>query len=251
MLPEPVRISFRDQLRAARASALKNAEGSREIFYCLERFAAYINGPQVGLRKASDKMAQLASHSPLAAAVPVQLKELHPTFVALYQRVVEGRNQAAHEGAFARNLTRHAVELTLILEDALQKEMMEVQHFMVRDPVVAYDWEPISLVRQKLLLNAFSFLPVEVGTGVWFLVSDVAIACFLRSGGPASNERRDRLATPLHQATRDGRLKLTEATKCGPNEAVERIIDRLQDRPLLVTDESSRLLGILTAFDLL
>lgn len=250
-LDESVRITFRDQLRAARASALRNSEGFREIFFCLERLAAYLNVPEDGLLKACDKTEQLARNSPLAVSIPEEFRELHPTFRALYQRVVHSRNRAAHEGAFARNLTRHAVELTLILEDALQRGMMEVQHFMVRDPVVANDWEPISFVRQKMLLNAFSFLPAEVTKGEWSLVSDHAIARFLCVGNVNGKERRRRLATKLVDATTNEGLSLAKPDSCAPNAPVEDVIPKLSDMPLLVIDGEHRLVGILTAFDLM
>lgn len=39
--------------------------------------------------------------------------------LALYDLVEQGRNEALHQGAFARHLAEHAIELALALEDAL------------------------------------------------------------------------------------------------------------------------------------
>ena len=71
----------------------------------------------------------------------------------------DGRNDALHQGACARHLANHAVQLALVLEDALMPSEPKVSDFMVRDAICAAHWQPISFVRQQMLANSFSYLP--------------------------------------------------------------------------------------------
>ena len=57
-----------------------------------------------------------------------------------------------------------------------------VSDFMVRDPVCAHLWQPISLIRQRMLTNSFSCLPVQNEEEQWCLVSDLQIAMYLHPG---------------------------------------------------------------------
>ena len=78
-------------------------------------------------------------------------------------------NDALHQGAFARHLTIHAIDLALILEDALRSfEEPRVSDYMVRNPLFAELWQPIGFIRQQMLANSFSFLPVLKGKNCSF-----------------------------------------------------------------------------------
>jgi CBS domain-containing protein len=83
--------------------------------------------------------------------------------------------------------------------------------------------------------------------GEWCLVSDRAIATYL---GASSAERKKRLALPLVEATQVN-LALAECVK--EETSLEDALRALKDAPLLVCTEGDpkRLLGIVTAFDLL
>jgi hypothetical protein len=186
------------------------------------------------------------------------------TFDATFRLLLEGRNSSAHEGAYARNVTRHAVDLALAIEDALQLEMEMIEHFMVPDPVRAHLWEPLGHLRQRMLRNAFSFLPVWVaGEDAWRLVADVDLARFLRNVS-STNERRMRLRMELQRAIEQcaGSSAAAESkngvilreTKCVPPHADGRAVaQHMTDVPVLVINEHNpqQLLGIVTAFDLL
>ncbi len=156
-----------------------------------------------------------------------------------------GRNDAVHVGAFARTLTQHAVEAALMLEDALMSEATCVRDFMVSPVVRAYEWMTIGAVRQLLLSNSFSWLPVSPGSE-WKWVSDQAIAQFLRSGGDFSRQKR--LATQLGEAG----LPLERAEWCQMEESLGDVIRRFGGKPLLVAAPTGpEPIGIITPYDCL
>ena len=113
-----------------------------------------------GLADYSAKLSDLASASPLAADLPSKWPEYHTEFGALFEEMRQARNDAVHQGAHARTLTDHAVELSIILEDALMTDASKVSQFMVRDVVDAKLWHPLSYIRQQMLTHAFSYLPI-------------------------------------------------------------------------------------------
>ena len=70
----------------------------------------------------------------------------------------DGRNDALHQGAFARHLTKHAIELAIVLEDVLSNDLDPVvTDFMLRNPVCGEPWQPIAFLRQQMLANSYSF----------------------------------------------------------------------------------------------
>ena len=130
---------------------------------------------------------------------------------------------------------------------------------MVPDPVCAHLWEPLSLVRQKMLVNAFSLLPILTNKDAecpWSLLSDRALARYLREtdGRRLSNaERRRRLAKEVSVALEEGQLQLEPARCLDAETPVHRAALDIGEDPILVvaSQDPSRLLGIVTAFDLL
>jgi hypothetical protein len=94
--------------------------------------------------------------------------------------VQAARNEALHQGASARHLTQHCIELALVLEDALVNDATIVADYMVKAPLCAYSWQPLSFVRQQMLANSFSHLPIRDADGKWYLLSDAAVASALR-----------------------------------------------------------------------
>lgn len=149
-------LYFRDQFRRARAVALGDAEAWHGVVVAVEQLAVVIAPGSKNLHRAAPHVGEIASPSPLASDIPATFRDLHTPFGDLYHLVRTARNNALHEGAFARRLTRHAIELCLILEHALTPMSNRVSDYMVRDPVVAELWHPVSFVRQTMLMNAFS-----------------------------------------------------------------------------------------------
>jgi hypothetical protein len=150
---------FSYELREARAVALKDAEAFEQLLFVFERLGVYLTGSIKNLGGYADALGRVASNSPMAQLIPKDLPDWHAPFSTLYEIVKTARNEALHEGSYARHLTKNAVELSMILEDALMVEAFCARNFMVRDPVCAYMWQPISAIRRAMLVNSFSFLP--------------------------------------------------------------------------------------------
>ena len=73
--------------------------------------------------------------SPLADAIPDQHTTWHSKFSTTYEVVRDARNDALHQGAFARHLTNSVIQLALVLEDALMSNASTTGEFMVREPI--------------------------------------------------------------------------------------------------------------------
>ena len=99
-----VALHFRDQLRAARAVAHRNAEAFEDIVVALEHLGTYLDG-RGNLGKFREAIGKVAAPSPMTGEVPDALPHLHSRFEVKYEIVREARNAAVHEGALARHLT--------------------------------------------------------------------------------------------------------------------------------------------------
>ena len=104
-----------------------------------------------------------------------------------------------------------------------------------------------------MLANSYSYLPVKleaIKNQPWRLVSDVAVAEYLRAAGPS--ERKKRLRTSLRDAATTGLLRLDTPKCVAPEHRVADLVSNLAHLPILVIgDRSDELIGIVTAFDLL
>lgn len=248
-LSEEVASYFADQFKAARAIAQLDSEDFREILFALERFGSFLTEKTNVLGKCQSAINEIACKSHLAKEIPKNHKSWHTPFSDLYEMVMTARNDALHQGAVARNLTTHAIELSVVLEDALMSGMKNVSYFMVRNPVRAYFWQPISFVRQEMLVNSFSYLPVQYADARWYLISDVEVARYIRV---KSEKRKERLGKTIVQAFDDG-LKLESADWCSSKDQIDDVMNRIGHLPLLVSspEHPESLIGILTPFDLL
>ena len=131
---------------------------------------------------------------------------------------------------------------------------LKIGDIMVRNPVAAEMWQPISYVREVMLAEAFSFLPVCDG-GEWKVVADYSIAQFLKRPDIQLG-RKDRLILPLKEAIERGFITLEEPICCAATTPPSDVGVKLQGLPVLVLKsgaeaDDERLIGILTAFDLL
>ena len=167
MLNEEQKEFYRDQLRSARAAALADAEGFLAVIHTLELMGQKLTGSIGDLGKYKKKLNCVAGLSSLShKADPTY----HVKFSTLYDELQSARNDAVHQGAYARILTDHAVDITIILEDALMSRFSQVSQFMVRDVVEAKPWQPVSYARQQMLKHSFSYLPIWY-EGTWKLIS--------------------------------------------------------------------------------
>lgn len=239
---------FRDEFRAARTRALRDAEDFGAVVVVLERLAHYLSPKVASLGAAAGPLATVAKASCLSLGSSDG--EYGLTFKAHLDTLRRGRNMAVHEGALARHLTQHAVSVALILEHALMANDSTAAHVMVRNPIVAHPWQPLSFLRQSFLVNSFSYMPVAVSTPdgpKWRLVSDLAVARYLRC--ESFKVAAQRLLHSLEEATVNG-LVLLDASTCVPDTPIASLLTH--DTPTLVlAPQTGDLLGILTPFDLL
>ncbi len=248
-------VYWRNQLVAARDAAFRDAERFYELLFTIEKLGQFLNGKVGTLASYKRAIGDLASRSWLAYEIPNSCRCWHTPFDDLYELVRVARNEALHQGAYARHLTDHAVRLSLILEDALMAGRQTASDFMVRDPVVIYGWQPVSFAREQMLTHGFSFLPIMVsegGVSEWCLLSEYAVTKYLRlSKDPV--ERKNRLATRIQEAVSTKDLELVPAPMCLPDTPVEDVVSMLDGKPVLVVEQSKldTLIGIITAFDLM
>ena len=144
MLNEEQKEFYRDQLRSARDAALADAEGFMAVIHTLELMGQQLTCNIGDLEKYKKKLNCMAGLSSLAHKGD---PTCHIRFSTLYGELQRARNDAVHQGAYARILTDHAVDITIILEDALMSEFSKVSQFMVRDVVEAKPWQPVSYAR--------------------------------------------------------------------------------------------------------
>ncbi len=249
----PERLYFRDQFRAGRYAALADAEGFHNICFALEALGLRLLGRKEALGAYKESIAALASDSIVLSVLASTKPGLFTSFEALFELVKSARNDAMHTGVYARHATESAIELCIGLEAALMKEQdmprTTVKDFMVKSPVSVETWQPIALARQLMLTHSFSFLPVEIG-GTWKLISESAMARYLRSGPPW----KALLAEDIESAQGRG-LELIEAPMAQLDGNVDQLLGE-QDfgnsvRLWLVTDENDRLCGVLSPFELM
>ncbi|MDQ2839778.1 MAG: hypothetical protein M3Y72_01800 [Acidobacteriota bacterium] len=250
---QAIALHFRDELRAARAVALDNAEDFAEILFVIERFGVQLTNSVDGLNAYSDKITQIANESPLA----IGCDELPPTwqidFRRLYEVVKDARNDALHTGAYARHLTSCSIDLALVLEDALMSNSTLVRDFMVKNPLISFEWQPLAIIRQSMLANSFSYLPYhDSAAGDWIWISDFELARCLRSA-TSKTKRKELLALPLEVAVKGGKIKALKAEICHPDDSVSTALDRSNGSPILVLENDTKngVAGILTPFDIL
>ncbi|MDQ1638006.1 MAG: hypothetical protein QOF62_1345 [Pyrinomonadaceae bacterium] len=254
-------LYFRDQLREARALALRDAEAFHEIVFVLERLGGYLcnqdcsvrkkgKTPPSGLAHKEEHNIKLAEDSPLAIKIPSGFSDLHTSFETLHRLVREARNDAMHEGAFARHLTVHAIELSITLEDALMRDCDQISDYMVRNPICCFSWQPLSFVRQTMLVNSFSYLPVLSGYNdeAVGLISDMALAHYLRQESQLCEKR---LAESLGDLIDSDQIKCCEPKRYKGTALVKDVLKDWDGIPILVESSSNRLIGILTPYDLL
>jgi CBS domain-containing protein len=248
---------FRDQLRQARAATLSDAEGYQHILFVFERLGSHLLTQIRNLGRYGPKIVELAEQSPMASQIPTEAG-WHTPFKVKYDIVCEARNAALHQGALARHLTVNAVELSLVLEEAIMSEYDRVRDFMVTNPVCAYLWQPLSFIRQTMLVNSFSYLPVLDEAGTWQLISDFNLASYLRRGidkmdkEEAKKETKTRLVKTLGQVAASREVKLLPTKTVHEEESIQTALQKSEGLPVVVTSpDPNQLIGILTPFDLL
>src|SRR5215472_7380941 len=106
-------VTFSDQLREAREDALRDSEAFDGLIHVVERLGSFLRSKIYDLGGYKPDLEKAASCSALAKEIPEQHGNVHIPFSLLYDLVKDARNDALHQGAFARRLTGHAIELSL------------------------------------------------------------------------------------------------------------------------------------------
>jgi CBS domain-containing protein len=234
------RSDFLARLRDARALVLRDGESFREASTVLEHIGQVIGGKMGnGLKDHEEAIVSLAKEADQTDEAAVGL---------LFNVVREARNKAAHNGRL--------VDLLLLLEEVIMTNMDRVEDLMVRTPVSAEPWHLVSHERKMMLTNSFSCIPIfksKTGKDRWMLVRDATLMQWIRSE-PNKKKQRERLAMPVGEAITKHDLDVKGAICCGGEISIADLLQRMNDDPTLVTekiDGQERLLGIITAFDLL
>ena len=251
MLCLEARAYYYREMRNARDSVLRDAEQFTRVITVLENLGKQLGGRGNGLRAYSTKLITAAASSPLAFDIVEQWPEIHVSFSAQLETLAIRRNNAVHEGAFARNLARDAAGVACVLEDALKNTLRRLEDVMIRNPAQAEGWQPVSLLRQTMLLNSFSYLPFFYSEKeIWVLISDHDLVTYL--GQPGPGVRASRLAKKLDDALQEGLLVFREADLARRQDPVSSITGRGLPTPILVVSEDKgALLGLVAPFDLL
>lgn len=253
-------IYFRNRFRAARSAAEKSDRDCMDILYALEDFGQVLTGEQdpnnQTLGKYQNHITKYVNcHYPDKDRPQYQID-----FGRLYDIVRQARNNAAHKGARSRYFAPRAVELSLMVEDALMcaAKADKVKDYMAASPVVAELWQPLSIIRTMMLANSFTHIPYIDDKGEWFVVSDADIARYIR---PSGKYEKKRLSHKLECLAKEkGKCASKPQVVC-PDDLVSKVVcpDKSGDKapishlPILVRhpEYNEHLLGILTASDLM
>lgn len=238
-------IDLLNRIREARALLLRDAEGFDRAAAVLEHIGqAYARKLQPGLGRYQPALMHLVE-----AGAPSHLDEAR----RLFEVVREARNTAIHDGAWVRHLGERLAELFIILEAAISSHMTLVKDMMVAGPTTAQPWQQLADVRRTLLLNSFSYLPVQLPDAgpAWHLLADHHLVSYIAN--KVGDERRTHLSKPVAEAVQGG-LQLIPAKTVSGEDTIDSIRTQPPQTPLLVvrpTDQGPQLVGIITAFDLL
>lgn len=252
------RIFYRDQLRAARYTALADSEGFQEVCFALESLGMRLHNKKADLGTYKRRLKQLSNDSEVLS----QFTESHPSsftaFDALFESVRAARNDAMHTGVYARHATAAAIELCIGLEAALMKDKAlprhQVKHYMVKSPVSLEPWHPVAHARQLMLTHSFSFLPIKLDG--WMLVSETSLARYLQFGARDGISAGDLLAATIQVASTNGLLLFRAHTVELDSEVLTLLQPssdpvQLEPRLWLVLDSADALCGVLSPFELM
>ncbi|HEV2436688.1 MAG TPA: hypothetical protein VG077_11880 [Verrucomicrobiae bacterium] len=107
-----------------------------------------------------------------------------------------------------------------------------------------------------MLANSFSNIPVfhsKAGKGRWMLLQDTAMMQWIRRE-PNKKKQKERLAMSVGEAITNHSLAVKGAICCSRETSIGEILSRMNGDPTLIIEKiegKERLLGIITAFDLL
>lgn len=245
---------YLELLREAREIAQKDSENFGALIHAFERIGAMEKG-QIGggLGNYQRKLLSIASGSPLCKG---QSQYFHSSAAKLFTLIQRQRNAAMHQGFVARNLVRHSVEFALILEHAIKnmKNVTTVADLMIRDVCYADIDHPMSYIRQRMLVNAFSFLPVIIADGSVKMLSDAALAKWLRQMS-WDHQKLALVRTLKHEITSSSpTLVLSKPILLPFQTPIAEVVTKFENsKPILLHEpnNNTKIVGLISAFDLL
>jgi CBS domain-containing protein len=232
-------------LRDARAIVYRDSESFNEAAAVLEHVGQMLRGVVLnGLNDYKDAICNLGRIAPAINSDRVEF---------LFDTVRKARNDSVHSGDFIRHHSIRLVELLLMLEEGLAMGGKIAGDLMVQNPTIAELWHNVATARRAMLTNSFSFLPIQDRDGVWKLLSDVAVVRHLRRA-TTGKDRSVLLGKQILKALDDSQIVLTDCSRFSPDKGADEIAKAMSHLPALIIEKDGnkeRLLGILTAFDLL
>ena len=261
-MDKKVALHFRDEFKKARDSALKDAEGYQQILFVLERMGSYLLKKKGDLGKYKCCISKLVEQNCPSFLKPSN--DYHIKFDRLYEMVRNGRNDALHQGAVARIMTSHSVQLSMLIEDTLMAVAMpeKISEYMVKNPVCAHEWQPISFIRQIMLENSFSHIPFyREEQKEWHVISDLDVAKIHQKEKLDEKDRAKWLMGTLKCWIKSQKITPREAKVVSPDKPVCEVLKCVDDKewPVLVKRcnckekrcDCRELLGIVTPYDLM
>jgi CBS domain-containing protein len=252
-MPPPLapdeRIYYRDRMRQARYAALEESEGFHLVCYALEELGIRLLGRQEDMGQYSAELQAIVAAD--MNSVPNAVPAMFSCFPGLFRIVREARNDAMHTGAYARQVTGKAIELCLLLEDALMNgngQVRRVGDHMVKEPICIEPWHPVARARQLMLTHSFSNLPILLDDK-WHLLNELGLAKYLL-GRP----RKNALGASISSAREH--LGLIEAPVAPANADIRELLHESSSRTTgtalwVVVGQDQRLLGVISAFEML
>ena len=163
-----------------------------------------------------------------------------------FERIVELRNDAVHNGAQARNLAHTCLVFGCKLEEAIMGESKTISGVMVSNPVVVSEDDPVALARRLMVVNSFTSIPVLMKSGKWKVLSDSSIARFKSDN---VKNRGQQMFKSISEAFYNDK-EFSEANTIESSAPLDQIWELIGSGIVLVL-EDGRLVGVVTAFDLL
>lgn len=261
-------IYFRNRFRVARAAAEKSDRDCMEILYALEDFGRVLTGGQNPRKQNLGRYQNCVTEFVDKHYPDKDRPQYQIDFGRLYTVVRQARNSAAHAGARSRYFAPRAVELSLIMEDALMcaADTDKVKDYMAASPVVAELWQPLSIIRTMMLTNSFTHIPYfDKNKCKWCVVSDADIARYIRPSGIYKKERLNHklecLAKELESLAKEKGTCASKPQVVCPDDLVSKVVcpsksgnkAPISNLPILVRhpEYKKHLPGILTASDLM
>ncbi|WP_407538644.1 hypothetical protein Q0M94_10710 [Deinococcus radiomollis] len=236
-LSQPEHTYFLRRLRDARYAVLRDAENFINICSTLE---------ELGCRLKEDKATGLGGYRKEFRALSAHGGMDETRFDVLFDQVRLARNDAAHQGVFARNAAKRAVKLCVYIEGIIMTQLKQIGDVMSGHLLLAQPYHTLSHLREEMLTNSFSFLPYQVADG-YRLISDIDVARLLRN--PQYSSRS--YTTTVSQLDPQWLEGLHPAEVLQETDLLSAVIERISVFPAVVERSEGLPVGIITAFDLL